>query len=148
MEIFFELLVQLVVEFLPAVLEVLGGIVGEILLQVFAEGLFELGFHGMVETFNRRRRRNPFLAAGGYLLWGAIIGGLSLLVFRQSLIQKHAHRMLNLLITPVIVGLCMSIPGAYRKKRGRAPLRIDSFFYGCLFALGKADVCLGNRRQV
>ena len=140
MEIVFELLVQLIVEFLPALLEVLGGIVGEILLQVFGEGLFELGFRGLVETFNRRRRRNPFLAACGYLLWGAIIGGLSLLVFRQSLIQQPVHRMLNLLFTPVIAGLAMSILGAYRRRKGQELLRIDSFFYGYLFALGMALV--------
>ena len=119
MEIVFELLIQLIVEFLPAVLEVLGGIIGEILLQIFGEGLFELGFRGLVETFHRRRRRNPFLAACGYLLWGTIVGGLSLLVFRQSLIQKHAHRMLNLLLTPVIAGLAMSVVGAYRRRKGQ-----------------------------
>ena len=140
MEIFFELLIQLVVEFFPAVLEVLGGIVGEILLQVFGEGLFELGFRGLVEAFNRRRRRNPFLAACGYLLWGAIIGGLSLLLFRQSLIHKQAHRIMNLLFTPVIAGLAMSILGAYRRSKGQDLLRIDSFFYGYLFSLGMAIV--------
>jgi len=61
-------------------------------------------------------------------------------VFRQSLIQKQAHRILNLLINPVIAGLAMSILGAYRKKRGQDLLRIDSFFYGYLFALGMAAV--------
>ena len=48
MEIVFERLVQLGAEVLPAVLEILGGIVGEIPLQVLGEGFFERGFPGFL----------------------------------------------------------------------------------------------------
>ncbi len=140
MEILFELVVQLIVEFIPTLFEILAGIFGEILLQIFGEALFELGFRGLVEAFNRRKQRNPFLAAIGYFIWGAIIGGISLLVFEHSLIQRKALRIMNLLIAPVLAGITMSVVGAFRKKRGQDLLRIDSFFYGFLFALGMAVV--------
>ena len=125
MELLFDLFVELI---------------GEILLQMFGEVLFELGFRSLAEVLNRKTRRNPVLAAIGYLLWGAIVGGLSLLVFRQSLIHGESFRLTNLIVTPIIAGIAMSALGAYRRKRGQELFRIDSFFYGYLFAVSMAAV--------
>lgn len=64
-------------------LEFIFEVVGEFLLQVLGEALVELGFHSLGEPF--RRPPNPWLASLGYPLFGAILGGLSLLAFsRQS----------------------------------------------------------------
>ena len=140
MEIIFELLIQFVVEFFPVVFEILIGTFGEILIQIFGEGLFEIGFRGLAEASKRTKPRNPFLAAIGYLLWGSIIGGLSLLLFRQSLIHQKSFRIMSLVFTPILAGISMSAIGALRKKRGQDLIRIDSFFYGYLFALGMGVV--------
>jgi hypothetical protein len=67
-------------------LEIVFEVVGEFLLQVVGEALVELGFHALGEPF--RRSPNPWLAALGYALFGAILGGLSLLAFPNNLVPE------------------------------------------------------------
>ncbi len=119
-------------------LEFLFELIGELLLQIVLEILVELGIHSLKEPF--QRAPNPWLAAPAYLLFGAAAGGLSLLVFHHHLVSAPALRIANLLITPLLAGLFMSVLGAWRSRRGQAVLRIDRFTYGYLFALGLAAV--------
>ena len=118
---------------LELVLEVLG----EFLLQVVGEAFLELGFHSLAEPF--RKPPNPWLAALGYALFGAIFGGLSLLVFPTNLVPQP-WRLVNLVVTPLAVGGIMVLMGAWRAKRGQPVLRIDRFSYGYLFALSMAFI--------
>ena len=119
-------------------LEFLFEIIGEFVLQAVAELLVEFGLQSLKEPF--RRPPNPWLAALGYFLFGAILGGLSLLVFPRHLVAMKGLRVANLIVTPVAVGLLMSALGKWRARRGQAVLRIDQFAYGYLFALGLAAV--------
>lgn len=111
---------------------------GEFLLQLVVEALLELGLHARAEPL--RRARNPWLAAVGYALLGAILAGLSLLVFPTHLVLNRLGQWANLLLAPVAAGLAMAILGAWRTRRGQDTLRIDSFAYGYLFALAFALV--------
>ena len=119
-------------------LEIVVEILGEFLLQAIGEALVELGLHSLAEPF--RRPPNPWLASLGYALFGAILGGLSLLVFSQHFPQDGPGRWLNLLLTPVAVGGVMVLMGAWRSRRGEQRLRINRFFYGYLLALAFALV--------
>lgn len=110
---------------------------GEILLQIFLEALAELGLHSLTEPF--RRKPDPGMAGIGYALFGAALGGISLLVFRAHF-AHGAWRIVNLAVTPVIAGLLMCLAGRWRARRGQALLRIDRFAYGYLFALSLALV--------
>lgn len=110
----------------------------EFLLQVVGEALFELGLHSVAEPF--RKAPNPWLAAVGYALIGAAFGGLSVWLLPQRMVGGAVWRWVNLLVTPVAVGLCMAALGAWRAKRGQQVLRIDRFSYGYLFALSLALV--------
>ena len=113
-------------------LEFIFELLGEFLLQVVGEALVEIGFHSLAEPF--RRPPNPWLAAIGYALFGAILGGISLLVVPNNLVPE-AWRVANLVATPVAVGGVMALMGAWRARRGQPILRIDRFAYGYLFAL-------------
>jgi hypothetical protein len=113
-------------------------ILGEFLLQVMAETLASIGFGAMGETF--RKQPNPWLAAIGYGLLGAMVGGVSLLVFRTPLISLGAWRLFNLVVTPIAVGMVIAALGAWKIKRGKMVFRIDRFSYGYLFALSFAWV--------
>lgn len=113
-------------------------ILGEFLIQAIGEALMELGLHSLAEPF--RRPPNPWLAALGYALFGAIFGGLSLLIFSQHFPQDGYARWLNLLLTPLAVGGVMVLMGTWRTRRGKERLRINRFFYGYLFALAFAVV--------
>jgi len=71
---------------LEAILEIFG----QILLQVFIEGLAELGLQSVTEPF--RRRSLAGMAGVGYLLFGALLGGISLLVFPIHFVLVRALR--------------------------------------------------------
>jgi hypothetical protein len=114
------------------VLELLFELLGEFLLQVFGEALVELGLHSLAEPFHRPP--NPWLAAVGYALFGAILGGLSVLAFPNNLVPEP-WRIANLVATPIAVGSVLSIMGVWRARLGQQVLRIDRFAYGYLFAL-------------
>src|SRR5262249_21727229 len=103
----------------------------EFVIQVVGEALFELGLHAMGEPF--RRPPNPWLAAIGYAIFGSIFGGISLLLFSHHMVTGMAWRWVNLLLTPIAVGLCMAWLGSWRARRGEAVFRIDRFSYGYLF---------------
>lgn len=105
-------------------------VLGEFLLQVIVEMLASIGFGAMGETF--RKKPNPWLAAIGYGLLGAMVGGVSLLIFQTPLISLGSWRLLNLVVTPIAVGMVMAALGAWKTKRGRMVFRIDRFSYGYL----------------
>lgn len=113
-------------------MEFLIEILGELLLQGLAELLAEFGLRAFGEPF--QKPRNPFFAAIGYATFGAIAGGLSLLVFSAHLVPVGPWRIVNLIATPLAVGAMMATLGAWRAKRGESVLRIDRFSYGALFA--------------
>jgi hypothetical protein len=121
-------------------LQFLFEILAEFFLQAIAEVLFEIVLYSLAEPF--RKGSNPWLAAIGFALFGAIIGGISLLVFPVHLVTIKAWRIVNLVITPIAVGSLMAIIGAWRVRRGQEILRIDRFVYGYLFALALALVRL------
>jgi hypothetical protein len=111
---------------------------GELIFQVGGELLAELGLRSMRESF--RHTPNPVIAAFGYLLLGAIAGGLSLLVLPSLLLASHTGRVVNLVLTPLAAGFVMSRLGAWRRTKDQEVVRITHFTYGYLFALGMALV--------
>jgi hypothetical protein len=119
-------------------LELLFEFVAEFLLQIFVELFVELGLHSTAETF--RKPPSPWLAVLGYAIFGAVAGGVSLIVLPQPLVHGATWRLVNLMVTPLLAGLAMAAIGAWRTKRGQHVLRIDRFSYGYLFALCMAIV--------
>ncbi|MBP8288039.1 MAG: hypothetical protein KAX57_14515 [Rhodoferax sp.] len=113
-------------------IELLLEVVGEFLIQVVVETLIQLGFHSLAAPF--KRTPNPWMAAAGYTMFGAIFGGISLYAFPTNL-APPSWRVINLVITPVAVGVIVALLGKRRVKRGQPTLRIDRFSYGYLFAL-------------
>lgn len=116
-------------------IEIVFEVIGEFLLQIVVETLVELGFHSLAEPF--RKPPNPWLAGMGYAIFGAIAGGVSIFLFPSYLVEG-ALKIVNLVMTPVAVGLLMCVLGRWRSNRGDDVLRIDRFAYGYLFALSFA----------
>jgi hypothetical protein len=114
-------------------LEFLLQVLGEFLLQAIGEALLEVGLHCLAEPL--KKPPNSWLASLGYAIFGAIFGGLSLLVLPHHLTPAGALRITNLVLTPIAVGGLMSAMGAWRARRGETTFRIDRFSYGFLFAL-------------
>ena len=120
--------------------ELLFEIFFEIVLQVVGEVLFEVGLRGISEPFKRRETRNPVLAFIGYAVAGAAVGGLSLLVFPQSLVRSVGFRGVSLIVSPLLAGAAMTGLGWLRRRQGKRLLRLDRFAYGAVFAFGMALV--------
>ena len=108
----------------------------ELLLQAVGELLFELGWRASLEVFEQRRYRNPLLAGFGSLFFGLCAGALSLIFVPHHFITSDTLRMLNLLVTPLLVGLLMWTIGRWRIKRDKDTIRLESFWHGFIFALG------------
>jgi hypothetical protein len=111
---------------------------GEILLQAFFELIWELGLHSLADTV--RRPKHPALSTIGFTLWGLMAGGISLWIFPTSHIHDPLFRKLNLIVTPVALGLLMSLIGKIRRGKGQDLVRLDQFGYAFVFAFAMALV--------
>jgi hypothetical protein len=116
------------------IFEILLQFVGELLLQILADALFELGIRSVGQAL-KREPANPFFAAIGYILLGCAAGGLSLIIFPRHLIRVQWAKFLSLAAVPSGAGLAMSLIGYLRRRQHKELIRLDSFIYGFLFAL-------------
>lgn len=121
-------------------MEFLFELVAEVLLQIVLEVLAEFGIRGLTEPFRSEHSRNPFLAMIGYTVFGAAVGGVSLLIFPKLFLSTAWLRNINLIVSPFASGLTMMLIGAWRQQRHQELIRLDRFLYGALFALGMALV--------
>jgi hypothetical protein len=125
------------------ILQILGGILqflGELLLQVVFEAIAELLGHAVKSPFRRSRPVRPWLAASGYLFFGAVAGGLTIWLVPELFIKAQWLRVANLLLTPLAAGFIMETIGSWRVRREKEILRLESFAYGFCFAFAMAAV--------
>jgi hypothetical protein len=127
---------ELLAELLLTVL----GWVAEVVLQVAFEALAEMGLRTLGEPFKPAREASPLVAAVGYAIYGAAIGGISLWFFPAPYLEAPWARIANVAVSPLAAGAVMSMLGAWRRGRGEALIRLDRFSYGALFALSMALV--------
>ena len=120
---------------MEVILEFFFSIFGEMLLQLLAEVLLDLGMDSLAETVRSRKKRNPVYAFFGYALLGGLIGGLSLLIFPELLLDNKSHAIGNMIITPLVAGLMMMSIGLIKRRRHKIIIRLDSFLFGYIFAL-------------
>ena len=120
------------------IFEFIFSIFGEIILQIIAELLVEVGLNGLAEIVRPKYKRSAFFAIIGYGILGSIVGGLSLLVFPDLLLENKLHAVGNIIVTPILAGLMMSIVGQIKTKRGKDIIRMDSFLFGFTFAISMA----------
>lgn len=115
----------------------LAEILFEFVIQFVLEVLVEMGAHGLKRD---RSPLHPAISIAIYVLLGALLGWISYLFFPQHLISHPYIRVVNLVITPIAVGMALGAIGAWRAKRGTELVRLDKFAYGYAFALAFALV--------
>jgi hypothetical protein len=121
------------------ILEFLFSFFGELLLQLFAEVLADLGVR-FVSGWADAAKQNPVAAFLGYLVMGAVAGGLSLLLFREHMLKATWLRVVLLVVIPLVAGWLMSFIGARREAKGASRTRLESFANGYAFALAMGVV--------
>ena len=120
------------------VFEIIFQFILELLLQAFFELLAELGVRSLADPF--KKPPNPYLSTVGYTLWGALAGGISLLLFPSSAIHDPLLRQVNLIATPLAMGLVMMLLGRQRSRKGQIVVRLDRFGFAFVFAFSMALV--------
>jgi hypothetical protein len=113
---------------------------GELLLQMIGEAIAELIGHSLKEPFRRPQPAHPALAAFGTLIFGAVAGAISLLIFPDLFIKLEWLRVLNLALTPLAAGALMAWIGRWRRRHEKEVIRLESFAYGFCFAFAMALV--------
>lgn len=121
------------------IFELLFEVFGEFIIQFVFEALAEVGLH-LFRRSSERRPLSPWLAVAGYVLLGGMCGALSLWMFPNFFVKSHLGRAISLVVTPVVAGTAMALLGAWRRRRGQEPLRLDGFVYGYAFALAMAAI--------
>ncbi|MBM4126359.1 MAG: hypothetical protein FJ247_03285 [Nitrospira sp.] len=113
----------------------------EFVIQFVLEVLVEIGAHGLKRD---RPPLHPALSVAIYILLGGLLGWLSFLFYPQHLISHPYARIVNLVLTPIAVGLALGAIGSWRAKRGTELVRLNKFAYGYAFALAFALALLAN----
>jgi hypothetical protein len=125
-----ELLFELLLAF--------GELLLEVLFEFAGEALLDLALRAIAEVFETSRFTSPVLASVGYTLLGASAGGLSLFIFPHPLVHPSRLHGINLLVSPIVTGLVMSLIGSILRRQGKKVVQIESFGYGFAFAFGMA----------
>lgn len=116
------------------------------ILELLFEALFEFilgaivaGIYHLLRRFWITARRGSAVVAAIILIFmGAALGSLSVLIFPHPIVPPSKLHGISLLVSPAITGLGMAAIGDGVRRRGRLPVRIESFGYGFAFAFGVA----------
>jgi hypothetical protein len=131
-----EIIAELLLQIAGFILRILG----ELILQMIFEAVGELAIHSVKEPFRRPKPIHPLLAAIGYAIFGALAGGLSVWLFPHLYLEAQGLRIVNLIVTPIAAGGLMAGIGAWRRRRDKEVVRLETFAYGYCFALAMAVV--------
>lgn len=123
-------------ELFGAILAGIAELIAEFLLEaVFAELAAVLS--RVFRLFRAKvLRADPVVATVGFGLVGGCFGFLSVWFFPHHLVHPTRVHGISLLISPILTGLLMAQIGRTLRRWGRQSVRIESFGYGFIFALG------------
>lgn len=124
--------------FLPGTFAGLLGVLAELIVQLAFELFARFGVRILRSVFRITRSPDPAVAALGYVIIGGVAGLLSLWIWPESFARGPIHRLLTLVIVPLLAGLAMAALGAWRKHRAQELIRLDRFAYAFLFAFALA----------
>lgn len=131
-----EIIAEIILQVLGWMLQLLA----ELLFQMMFEALAEWFGHALKKPFHRPRPARPWLAAVGYLSFGAVAGGFSVWLMPERFIKAQWLQVVNLVFTPLLAGFIMETIGSWRERRAKDVLRLESFTYGFCFAFAMAIV--------
>lgn len=125
---------------MEALFEILLEFICELLLQILGEILVELGLSSLAAIRKKPFETNPTTSFFGYILLGSLLGIFSYFPFPNSFIHSSDARILNLLASPLFVGMLMVQIGAKRAAKDGPVLRLYRFSYGFSMAFSFAFV--------
>lgn len=115
-------------------MELIFELVAEIILQFIGEVLFQLGFHAVAAPLRDRERAHPVVAGIGGALIGAAFGGLTLLIFPDRILGDRGAPGAGLIVAPVVNGIVMEWYGRRRSRRFESRSHLLTWWGGAIFA--------------
>ena len=112
---------------------------GEIILQAILE-FFVLFFELFIYNQTSKKNKRIISAIWLYLLLGILLGFLSTMIFPEHFIKDLNYQKVNLVLTPLLLAISMSLIGKMRKKTEKRVVNLNSFSYSYVFALSLALV--------
>lgn len=122
---------------LEAIVEIIFGFVGELVLEIVVEVLVEFGFHNTAGRLSDSFRSRTFVGLA-YTVFGVILGALSLLVFPKISFDVALIPALYFIASPITAGFSL-MTVSWLIDRGIENSRWfkwDKFLFGVVFALG------------
>ncbi|MDO5070767.1 MAG: hypothetical protein Q4D78_11360 [Neisseria zoodegmatis] len=116
-------------------MEIVFELLAELVLEIAAEILVELGIH----SSEHKRKPRPWLTLIGYAIIGALIGGISLLIFPEYFIRNEDLQILNLVLTPILAGGMICLLDRQRRRHTSSSWHFR-FLCGFVFAFSMALV--------
>ena len=117
------------------IFEIIFNFLIEMVAQIFIELTAEMGIRKIGDAFDLSKPKNPIFSLMGYIILAVCCAFISLHFFKDHFIKNESLRLLNLVITPILVGMIMNLRGKVLMKRNQNTIRLDSFWYGFSFAL-------------
>jgi hypothetical protein len=121
---------------LDALLELIFEFIVEFLFQI----IVDIGFECFAETFRKHRSLPPFLAWIIIPLVGGLVGLFWSKMFPQRILRGPEVPGTSLLLAPLCTGVTMKLFGDWRRRSGRQPTTLATFWGGALFAFSMALV--------
>jgi len=107
----------------------------ELVGQVFFELFAELGLRSIGNALGFSKPKNRYLSFLGYIIIASLGAMVSILIFKEHFIKNEAMRIANLILTPIVLGIIMKYRGKKLELNNVSSIRLDSFWYGYVFAL-------------
>ncbi|TWU58916.1 hypothetical protein Poly51_16960 [Rubripirellula tenax] len=120
-------------------LELLIELIGQIAVDVIIQGVFEMGGRAALKASKKAAQAepgsNPWAWVVVYISLGAIAGVISVWIVPVHWIGSPTARLLNLAITPILLGFAFELLGRWKTKHQKRRYAVDRFSYGFTFAL-------------
>jgi len=123
-------------------LELFVELLGEFLLQLFAEVVVAVAWGILGAVVETEQVRNTVVSAIMYVFLGTLMGFISLAAFPHPLVRPSRVHGISLLISPVVTGSVMALIGSILRRNNKKVVPIESFGYGFVFAFGMALIRL------
>src|SRR5688500_18546512 len=109
----------------------------ELLITFFGESLLDLAAHALGRS---DRAHQTLLRMIVFAVLGAIVGGVSLVLFPTHFIRDAGLRIASLVLTPLVVAAAFAWIGGRRERKGKHVSALEAFWPAYTFALAMAVV--------
>lgn len=120
-------------------MEIIFEFIFSFLIELFGQVLFELlaesGLRSISNALGMSKPKKKYLSLLGYILLASVGALVSIFFFKEHFIKNESLRIINLFITPIILGMIMKFRGKKLEGNDLESIRLDSFWYGYVFAL-------------